>query len=171
MSDPGPKPNGHPVAEPLLRVAYRLADVVLVTGLPRRVIERERAAGRFPKPDRIVSKRIPIWARETIERARLNQARAAALRALPPAADSKRRNSCEMDLPLGRPPGFARFPGLKRCSIGGTKPLIGDGRLLAGSAAIPFSMGTLRFQPVGARFTTWTTRAARGPGAHLQITC
>src|SRR5262249_43679749 len=50
------------------RLAYRLEDIVKATGLPRRTLERERAAGRFPGPDRIVGRRVPLWRAETVER-------------------------------------------------------------------------------------------------------
>ena len=38
-----------------------------MVGLNRRTIERERAAGRFPEPDRKVGK-VPLWAPATIDR-------------------------------------------------------------------------------------------------------
>jgi predicted DNA-binding transcriptional regulator AlpA len=50
---------------PIERLAYRLNDLAAALGLSRRQIERERSAGRFPKPDRKVG-RAPIWTPETI---------------------------------------------------------------------------------------------------------
>jgi predicted DNA-binding transcriptional regulator AlpA len=47
------------------RLAFRVADLVAATGISRRTIERERAAGRFPAPDRFVG-RSPLWLRETV---------------------------------------------------------------------------------------------------------
>jgi predicted DNA-binding transcriptional regulator AlpA len=53
--------------EPSRRMALRLNDVAATTGLSRRSVERERASGRFPKPDRVVG-RMPLWRPETIEK-------------------------------------------------------------------------------------------------------
>jgi predicted DNA-binding transcriptional regulator AlpA len=47
------------------RLAYRLDDIAQVLGISRRAIERERSAGRFPKPDRVIG-RMPLWRVETI---------------------------------------------------------------------------------------------------------
>jgi predicted DNA-binding transcriptional regulator AlpA len=47
------------------RLALRMADLTRLTGLSRRLIERERSAGRFPQPDRVVG-RCPLWRPETI---------------------------------------------------------------------------------------------------------
>ncbi len=55
-----------PIAGGLPRLTYRLADIAAVTGISRRSLERERAAGRFPKPDLIVG-RMPLWRAATIE--------------------------------------------------------------------------------------------------------
>ncbi|MDE2505861.1 MAG: hypothetical protein KGM43_01500 [Planctomycetota bacterium] len=49
------------------RLTLRLDDVAKALGVSRRAIERERAAGRFPKPDRQVG-RMPLWRVETINR-------------------------------------------------------------------------------------------------------
>jgi predicted DNA-binding transcriptional regulator AlpA len=46
-------------------MALRIEEVADVLGVSRRGIERERAAGRFPKPDAIVG-RMPLWKPETI---------------------------------------------------------------------------------------------------------
>ncbi len=48
------------------RLALRMADLVNLTGLSRRLIERERSAGRFPAPDKMVG-RCPLWKCSTID--------------------------------------------------------------------------------------------------------
>jgi predicted DNA-binding transcriptional regulator AlpA len=47
------------------RLAYRLDEVAATLGVSRRVIERERSAGRFPRPDLTVGK-MPLWTVETV---------------------------------------------------------------------------------------------------------
>lgn len=47
------------------RWTVRLDEVAAALGVSRSVIERERRAGRFPKPDRTIG-RIPLWKPETI---------------------------------------------------------------------------------------------------------
>ena len=47
------------------RLAYRLDELATALGVSRRTIERERSAGRFPKPDKLIGK-MPIWRVETI---------------------------------------------------------------------------------------------------------
>lgn len=47
------------------RLTWRLNDVCQALGVSRRTIERERAAGRFPRPDLILN-RMPLWKPETI---------------------------------------------------------------------------------------------------------
>ncbi len=47
-------------------MALRLDAVAEALGISRRQLERERAAGRFPRPDRIVGARTPIWKLETV---------------------------------------------------------------------------------------------------------
>jgi len=42
------------------RLALRLDEVAATVGVSRSAIERERRAGRFPKPDRVVG-RMPLW--------------------------------------------------------------------------------------------------------------
>ena len=49
------------------RLALRLADVAKLLGVSRRALERERSAGRFPRPDRTIG-RMPLWSVETIRR-------------------------------------------------------------------------------------------------------
>lgn len=48
------------------RLAYRLDDLVGLIGVSRRVLERERSAGRLPKPDRVIG-RMPVWTPATIK--------------------------------------------------------------------------------------------------------
>ncbi len=47
------------------RLAWRLEDVARAFGISRRALERERSAGRFPKPDRTIG-RMPLWMPDTI---------------------------------------------------------------------------------------------------------
>jgi hypothetical protein len=47
------------------RMAFRLNELALSIGMSRRALERERAAGRFPAPDRYIGK-CPVWAPATI---------------------------------------------------------------------------------------------------------
>ena len=54
-----PEPSG------VERLALRLDEVAEALGISRRAVERERSAGRFPKPDIIVG-RMPLWRPETI---------------------------------------------------------------------------------------------------------
>src|SRR5271157_635400 len=49
------------------RLTYRLDEVAADLGVSRRLIERERAAGRFPQPDVRIGK-VPLWTRETLVR-------------------------------------------------------------------------------------------------------
>jgi predicted DNA-binding transcriptional regulator AlpA len=58
-----PSPN-YPEA-PIGRLALRLDEVTRSLGVSRRAIERERSAGRFPKPDLTIG-RMPLWRPETI---------------------------------------------------------------------------------------------------------
>jgi predicted DNA-binding transcriptional regulator AlpA len=56
-----------PDRAPVERLALRLEEVARAVGLSRRGIDRERAAGRFPKPDRVAGK-VPLYAVETIRK-------------------------------------------------------------------------------------------------------
>ena len=47
------------------KLVYGMTEVARVLSVCRRTIERERSAGRFPKPDLHIGKR-PLWTRETI---------------------------------------------------------------------------------------------------------
>ena len=44
----------------LRRLTLRLDEVARALGVSRRAIERERSAGRFPKPDLVIG-RMPLW--------------------------------------------------------------------------------------------------------------
>lgn len=57
-------PEGHHVA-PVERLALRLEEVAAALGISRRLLERERSAGRFPRPDRIIG-RMPLWSVQTV---------------------------------------------------------------------------------------------------------
>ena len=54
-----------PLAEPVDRLALRLDELPAALGVSRRTIERERSAGRFPRPDLTIG-RMPLWRPETI---------------------------------------------------------------------------------------------------------
>ncbi len=54
--------ENRPGIEPLVYRFDELADALRIS---RRALERERAAGRFPRPDAIVG-RMPLWKPETI---------------------------------------------------------------------------------------------------------
>jgi predicted DNA-binding transcriptional regulator AlpA len=62
QADPRRNPSPPSVAE---RLALRLDEVAHTLGVSRRAIERERSAGRFPKPDLTIG-RMPLWRPETI---------------------------------------------------------------------------------------------------------
>ncbi len=46
-------------------MTLRLDEVAEAIGVSRRVLERERSAGRMPKPDLRIGK-MPLWCPETI---------------------------------------------------------------------------------------------------------
>ena len=52
---------------PVERLTYRLADLAKALGISRRALERERSAGRLPRPDLSIG-RMPLWRVETIRR-------------------------------------------------------------------------------------------------------
>jgi hypothetical protein len=54
--------NGRPEVE---RLAFRLDEVANALGVSRRLLERERAAGRFPQADLYIG-RIPLFKPEAI---------------------------------------------------------------------------------------------------------
>jgi predicted DNA-binding transcriptional regulator AlpA len=47
------------------RLLFRLGELAEALGVSRRTLERERSAGRFPKPDLHIGK-APCWQPETI---------------------------------------------------------------------------------------------------------
>ncbi len=52
---------------PVERLTYRLNDLADALGVSRRSLERERSAGRLPKPDLHIG-RAPLWRIETVNR-------------------------------------------------------------------------------------------------------
>jgi predicted DNA-binding transcriptional regulator AlpA len=48
------------------RLALRIDEIATAIGVSRRTIERERSAGRFPAPDRMIG-RAPLWRPSTLE--------------------------------------------------------------------------------------------------------
>jgi predicted DNA-binding transcriptional regulator AlpA len=61
----GSAPSHKPPDAVIGRLAFRLDEIAESLGVSRRTIERERSAGRFPKPDLILG-RMPLWRPETI---------------------------------------------------------------------------------------------------------
>jgi predicted DNA-binding transcriptional regulator AlpA len=51
----------------LPKLALRIAEVAKALGVGRRTIEKYRAAGKFPRPDRHIGK-CPVWSPETIRK-------------------------------------------------------------------------------------------------------
>jgi len=47
------------------RLTLRLAEIADSLGISMRALQRERSAGRFPKPDIYIA-RMPLWKPETI---------------------------------------------------------------------------------------------------------
>jgi predicted DNA-binding transcriptional regulator AlpA len=58
-----PSPDGRP---PVDRLTYRIDDLAAALGVSRRIVERERSAGRLPKPDLRIG-RIPLWRIESVK--------------------------------------------------------------------------------------------------------
>ncbi len=50
---------------PSERLLIRMNEVATSLGISRRTLERERSAGRFPRPDKTIG-RMPMWIPETI---------------------------------------------------------------------------------------------------------
>ena len=48
------------------RLTYRQEELAEAFGISTRTLERERSAGRFPRPDLHIGK-IPLWRPETID--------------------------------------------------------------------------------------------------------
>jgi predicted DNA-binding transcriptional regulator AlpA len=63
----GPSLPEAPTRPHVERLALRLDEIAEAVGISRRTIERERSAGRFPKPDRKIGK-VSLWSVETIRR-------------------------------------------------------------------------------------------------------
>ena len=57
----------HEPAPSAERLALRLEEIARSLGISRRAVERERSAGRFPRPDLTIG-RMPLWRPETIRR-------------------------------------------------------------------------------------------------------
>ena len=49
------------------KLVYGMSEVARVLSVCRRTVERERSAGRFPKPDLHIGKR-PLWTKESLQR-------------------------------------------------------------------------------------------------------
>jgi hypothetical protein len=64
---PGLKAALERQARPVDRLALRIEELADALGVSRRKIERERAAGRWPRPDLHIGK-MPLWKPETIRR-------------------------------------------------------------------------------------------------------
>ena len=60
-----PRLESKPEAAAPERLTYRLDELADALGVSRRTIERERSAGRFPRPDLTIGK-MPLWRVETI---------------------------------------------------------------------------------------------------------
>ena len=58
----GRKSDKRPRIEPM---TLRIDEVAEALGVSRRIIERERSAGRFPKPDLTIGK-MPLWRVESV---------------------------------------------------------------------------------------------------------
>ena len=58
-----PKPDADALSG---RLTLRLDELAAALGVSRRAIERERAAGRFPRPDLTIGK-MPLWTPATIQ--------------------------------------------------------------------------------------------------------
>lgn len=64
---PGVVHISEPAAAVVGRFALRLDELAEALGVSRRSLERERAAGRFPRPDLTIG-RMPLWRPETTRR-------------------------------------------------------------------------------------------------------
>jgi predicted DNA-binding transcriptional regulator AlpA len=60
-----PCPPPVPEAAPIERLTLRLAEIAKALGISRRALERERSAGRMPRPDLTLG-RMPLWRVKTI---------------------------------------------------------------------------------------------------------
>jgi hypothetical protein len=61
-------PNDLPASIPAApeRLAYRLDELANVLGVSRRLLERERSAGRLLKPDVKIG-RVPLWRVQSVK--------------------------------------------------------------------------------------------------------
>jgi predicted DNA-binding transcriptional regulator AlpA len=57
---PKTEPKPESAAPPVPRLLWGWPEVIEATGIPRRTLEREMSAGRFPKPVKRVGRR-PFW--------------------------------------------------------------------------------------------------------------
>jgi predicted DNA-binding transcriptional regulator AlpA len=64
---PGVIHLSQPTGAVVERLALRLDELAAALGVSRRAIERERSAGRFPRPDLVIG-RMPLWTPQTIRR-------------------------------------------------------------------------------------------------------
>lgn len=63
---PAHEPHEAPSLDALAgRFTLRLEELAAALGISRRALERERSAGRFPRPDMTIG-RMPLWRPETI---------------------------------------------------------------------------------------------------------
>ncbi len=63
--DPAPKLAAAIAVE---RLAFRKDELAESLGISSRAIDRDRAAGLFVQPDRVIGTKTPIWSKATIER-------------------------------------------------------------------------------------------------------
>lgn len=49
-----------------VRLTYRLEEIPAMLGISRRLLDAERAAGRFPAPDLRMG-RVPLWSLATLQ--------------------------------------------------------------------------------------------------------
>jgi predicted DNA-binding transcriptional regulator AlpA len=61
----GPAGSAEGRRPPVERMALRIEEVAAALGVSRRAVERERSAGRLPRPDLTIG-RMPLWRVETI---------------------------------------------------------------------------------------------------------
>ena len=65
MSTPRHEPTTTVTSPLSARMTLRFDELPAALGVSRRTIERERSAGRFPRPDLTIG-RMPLWRPETI---------------------------------------------------------------------------------------------------------
>ncbi len=52
---------------PSERLAFRAEELADALGVSRRALDRDRSAGAFPPPSRIIGAKTPVWSRAAIE--------------------------------------------------------------------------------------------------------